>query len=206
MTARTTAAPALRRWGGARAGAGRPKRGAIASEPHKQRPALVASQPLHVIARVVRAAGALHDRAARRAIDRALRRSLGRTAFRIVHLRISSEPIRVAWAQRRAASPRPTPTIHRIELVVEATDRIALARGMQGFQVAAAKHLNRLRSRSGQVFADRYRARSLHTFAAVRRLIGPGWRAPGEHPAPPRLASPETPFLVDLVAVRHDSS
>ena len=49
-------APA-KRWGGARAGAGRPKRGAIASEPHKQRPALVARQPQHVIARVVRAAG-----------------------------------------------------------------------------------------------------------------------------------------------------
>ena len=208
MTARTTAAPAhaLRRWGGARAGAGRPKRGAIASEPHKQRPALVASQPLHVIARVVRAAGALHDRAARRAIDRALRRSLGRNAFRIVHLRISSEPIRASRAQRRGASPRPAPTLHRIELVVEARDRIALARGMQGFQVAAAKHLNRLRGRSGAVFADRYRARPLHTFGAVRRLIGPGWRVPGELPALPQLARPETPFLVDLAADRHDSS
>src|SRR6266508_1457189 len=60
----------------------------------------------------------------------------------------------------------------RIELVVEANDRIALARGMQGFQVAAAKHLNRLRGRKGTVFADRYRARPLRTFAAVREVIG----------------------------------
>jgi REP-associated tyrosine transposase len=142
-------APA-KRWGGARAGAGRPKRGAIASEPHKQRPALVARQPQHVIARVVRAAGALHGRDARRALARALRRSLGHSEFRIVHLRITSH----------------------IELVVEATDRIALARGMQGFQVAAAKHLNRLRGRSGPVFADRYRAHPLRTFAAVRGVIG----------------------------------
>ena len=143
-------APA-KRWGGARAGAGRPKRSAIASEPHKQRPTHVATQPVHVIARVVRAAGALHDRNARRAIERALRRSLGHAAFRIVHLRIAAA---------------------RIELVVEAHDRIALARGMQGFQVAAAKHLNRLRGRRGTVFADRYRARPLRTFAAVREVVG----------------------------------
>jgi hypothetical protein len=144
-------APAMKRWGGARAGAGRPKRGAIASEPHRRRPLHVASQPVHVVARVVRAAGALHHRHARRAIERALRRSFGHTAFRIVHLRIAAA---------------------RIELVVEASDRIALARGMQGFQVAAAKHLNRLRGRSGTVFADRYRARPLCTLAAVREVIG----------------------------------
>jgi hypothetical protein len=141
----------VKRWGGARAGAGRPKRGAIASEPHKQRPVHIATQPVHVVARVIRAAGVLHDRGARRAIERALRRSLGHSAFRIVHLRIAAA---------------------RIELVVEANDRIALARGMQGFQVAAAKHLNRLRGRSGTVFADRYRARPLRTFAAVRQVVG----------------------------------
>jgi hypothetical protein len=146
----TPLAPATKRWGGARAGAGRPKRGAIASEPHKPRPALVAKQPLHVIARVVRAAGALHGRDARRALERALRRSLGQAAFRIVHLRVTTH----------------------VELVVEASDRIALARGMQGFQVAAAKHLNRLRGRSGTVFADRYRARPLRTYAAVRAVLG----------------------------------
>ncbi|MEP6864881.1 MAG: hypothetical protein ABJE66_29955 [Deltaproteobacteria bacterium] len=140
-----------KRWGGARTGAGRPKRGAIASEPHKRRPIHVSTQPVHVVARVVRAAGVLHDRYARRAIERALRRSFGHTAFRIVHLRIASG---------------------RIDLVVEASDRIALARGMQGFQVAAAKHLNRLRGRSGTVFADRYRARPLRTFAAVREVVG----------------------------------
>jgi len=182
-------APAVKRWGGARAGAGRPKRGAIASEPHKQRPAHVATQPVHVIARVVRGAGALHGRDPRRAIERALRRSLGRSTFRIVHLRIS------------------TGTVHRIELVVEAADRIALARGMQGFQVAAAKHLNRLRGRRGTVFADRYRAQPLRTSGSVRRLIGPGWRVHREWRLPlPHLARPESPFLVGFAADRHDSS
>jgi len=172
----------VKRWGGARAGAGRPKRSAIASEPHKQRPIHIATRPVHVIARVVRAAGALHDRLARRAIDRALRRSLGHTAFRIVHLRIAAG---------------------RVELVVEADDRIALARGMQGFQVAVAKHLNRLRGRRGCVFADRYRARPLRTWAAVREVLGVPVRrlampqeieaAPAEHWI--RTAWPETTLL-----------
>ena len=172
----------VKRWGGARAGAGRPKRGAIASEPHKQRPIHIATRPVHVIARVVRAAGALHDRLARRAIDRALRRSLGHTAFRIVHLRIGSG---------------------RVELVVEADDRIALARGMQGFQVVAAKHLNQLRGRRGCVFADRYRARPLRTWAAVREVLGMPVRRlalPQEREAAPAerwipVAWPETALL-----------
>jgi len=173
----------VKRWGGARAGAGRPKRGAIASEPHKQRPAHLCSQPVHVVARVVRAAGVLHDRHARRAIERALQRSLGHSAFRIVHLRIAQA---------------------RIELVVEASDRIALARGMQGFQVAAAKHLNRLRGRRGCVFADRYRARPLRTFAAVREVVGTAvWRGPTSYELPDGVAErwiaiawPETALLV----------
>jgi len=46
---------------------------------------------------------------------------------------------------------------HALQLVVEADDRIALARGMQGFQVAAARALNALTARRGTVFADRYK-------------------------------------------------
>ena len=149
-------------WGGKRAGAGRPKRGAIASEPHQRRPLLSPHQPIHVIARVVRGAGALHDRHARRALARALQRSLGRSDFRIVHLAVVAG---------------------RLELVVEASDRHALARGMQGFQVAAARQLNRLRGRRGAVFPDRYRANVLVTRAAVRALLAP------DRPSFPRLGN-----------------
>lgn len=158
-------------WGGARTGAGRPKRGAIASEAHRARPPLSPRHPVHVIARVVRAAGSLNDQQARRAIERALQRSLGRTDFRIVHLAIVAG---------------------RLELVVEASDRVALARGMQGFQVAAARHLNRAKSRSGTVFADRYRARALITRAAVRAVIG---KAPATGCRWVRRAWPETVLL-----------
>jgi hypothetical protein len=156
-------------WGGKRAGAGRPKRGAIASERHQRRPTTSARVPVHVIARVVRGAGALHDRHARRAIARAVHRSLGRADFRIVGLAVVAG---------------------RLELVVEAADRHALARGMQGFQVAAARHLNRLRGRSGAVFPDRYRARPLLTRGAVRALLSAAPIAWIRH------AWPETVMLV----------
>lgn len=177
----------MNRWGGARRGAGRPKRGPIASEPHKTRPVLSPS-PVHVVARVVGAAGALHDRRARHAIEHALQRTLARADFRIVHLAVVTG---------------------RLELVVEATDRIALARGMQGFQVAAAKLLNRLRRRHGTVFADRYRARPLIGRAAVRAVVGgsPPPRGQRGHrtwrtykwPESMLLARPVIRLLVDLL-------
>ncbi|MFT3698281.1 MAG: hypothetical protein QM831_34380 [Kofleriaceae bacterium] len=137
----------LTKWGGRRAGAGRPKRGAIASEPHKTRPAIDPRRPLHVTARTTRV---ISDRKARRAIELALYRSLARSTFRIVHLAIRGR---------------------MIELVIEADDRDALARGMQGFQVSAARALNRVHAKTGQVFSDRYRARALITRAAIRALL-----------------------------------
>jgi hypothetical protein len=139
-----------KRWGGARANAGRPARGPIASEPHKRRPPLLPHQPVHVIARVVPRARPLRRRTAYAAIHRALRRSLGRSNFRIVALVIRN---------------------HRVEALIEADSALALARGMQGFQVAAARHLNRAHRRRGTVFADRYRMRILPTRAAVRAAL-----------------------------------
>lgn len=137
-------------WGGARAGAGRPAKHAIASEPHKIRPALSSRHPVHVTARVVPAVRDLRTRHAYAAIRRALVISLGRADFRIVHLAIVA---------------------NRIELVAEADDRLALARGMQGFQIAAARALNRRAGRTGTVFPDRYRPRILRTRPAVRAVL-----------------------------------
>src|SRR5262249_56099963 len=64
-----------------------------------------------------------------------------------------------------------------VHLIVEAESRIKLARGMQSFQISAAKHLNRAYSertgtrRRGQVFVDRYHARILKTPREVRNCI-----------------------------------
>ena len=96
------------------------------------------------------AVGGLRRRRAYRAVRRALATSLGRADFRIVELSVHAT---------------------RLELVVEADDQGALARGMQGFQIAAARHLNRAIGRRGQVFSDRYRARILASRRAVRLAL-----------------------------------
>src|SRR5262249_50107549 len=82
----------------------------------------------------------------------------------------------------------------RLELVVEADDRIALARGMQGFQVAAARSLNALARRRGTVFPDRYRARPLTSRPAVRATLG-GLPASRVH----RVAWPVTELLARVI-------
>jgi REP element-mobilizing transposase RayT len=138
-------------WGGARAGAGRPAKGPIPSEPHKPRPHLAAHHPVHVTSRLERTLSTLQTRRTYVALRRATHLSLGRTDFRIVHL---------------AVLP------HRVELIVEADNKAALARGMQGFQVSAARSLNREARRSGTAFPDRYKMRVLKTRPDVRDAIG----------------------------------
>jgi len=137
--------PALSRWGGARRGAGRPARSRPPSQPHKRRRAFFGGELLHVTARITRAVGSLNRVAARAAIDRALSKSRARSDFRIASLAI--------------APPLSRPGTPRLELIVEAADHHALARGMQGFQVSLARGLNASAKRRGTVFVDRYVAR-----------------------------------------------
>lgn len=58
-----------------------------------------------------------------------------------------------------------------IHLIVEAEDRSALSRGVQGLSVRIARALNKLMQRSGKVFEDRYHARVLGTPRQVRHAI-----------------------------------
>jgi hypothetical protein len=144
-------------WGGARVGAGRPARAAIPSEPHKRRPRLASHHPVHVTARLADVAAQLSRRRAYQAVRHAVRGSLIRADFRIVSLALDQRAL---------------------TLVVEADDERALARGMQGFQVAAARAINRALARTGRVFPDRYRARILTTAGSVTALLAgrrPGW-------------------------------
>jgi REP element-mobilizing transposase RayT len=50
-----------------------------------------------------------------------------------------------------------------VHMIVEANDRIALARGMQGLGIRIARRLNRLMERSGRILSDRYHAHILRT-------------------------------------------
>jgi REP element-mobilizing transposase RayT len=155
------------RWGGARAGAGRPAKGPIPSEPHKRRPHLAARHPVHITSRLERALSALQTRRTYAALKRATQLTLARDDFRIVHI---------------AVLP------HRVELIIEADNKTALARGMQGFQVSAARSLNREARRTGTAFPDRYKMRILQTRPDVRDAIG---RLPRARP----VAWPQTWLL-----------
>src|SRR3954467_8086717 len=130
--------------GGKRRGAGRPPKGARSGSPHKERPFLHARYPVHVVLRVVGAVGNLRRRCVYQAIREATLTTARREDFRIVQLSI----------QRT-----------HLHLLVEADDKRALARGMQGFEISAARHLNAAISkgqpgprRRGIVFPDRYHA------------------------------------------------
>jgi putative transposase len=130
--------------GGKRRGAGRPPRGARAGSSHQARPDLHARYPVHITLRVSREVGNLRRRCVYEAVREATLTTARREDFRIVHLSI----------QRT-----------HVHLIVEANDKAALAKGMQGFQISAAKHLNAAISkgqpgprRRGAVVPDRYHA------------------------------------------------
>jgi hypothetical protein len=60
---------------------------------------------------------------------------------------------------------------NHMHLIVEACDRHALARGMQGLGVRLARALNRCWGRAGRVLADRYHAHVLRSPREVRNAL-----------------------------------
>ncbi len=58
-----------------------------------------------------------------------------------------------------------------LHFVVEAVDRVALSRGMQGLLIRVARALNRHWGRKGRVFGDRYHDRALKTPKEVRHVL-----------------------------------
>ena len=112
---------------------------------------------MHVVIRVVAAVGSLRRGPAYRAVRAATIVALQKQNFRIVHLSLQKT---------------------HIHLLVEADDRRALSRGMQSFQISAAKHLNRMISkgrpgprRKGAVFSGRYYAEVIQSPLQARRAL-----------------------------------
>jgi len=155
--------------GGKRRGAGRPPKGPRSGSSHKVRPALASRYPVHVVLRVVSAVGNLRRRCVYRAVREATLTAARLGKIRIVHLSI----------QRT-----------HLHLLVEAHDKRALASGMQGFQISAARHINAAISkdrpgprRRGTVFPDRYHAEIITSPRQARhalRYVLANWRKHGE--------------------------
>ena len=134
--------------GGKRPGAGRPRGPGRHRYYPGKRPEHAKRNPVHVTLRVTRDVGTLRRRVAYQVVRRALR--WWKENFRVAHVSI----------QR-----------NHLHLIVEADDRRALTRGLQGFQIAVAKRLNAAMSRRGQVFLDRYHAEPLTSPRQVRNCI-----------------------------------
>src|SRR6266540_986051 len=137
-----------RTWGGLREGAGRPRTTGWVIR--KRRPEFPGRFPHHVTLRVRRDVGSLRTEKCFRRIKRAFFYGHDRFGMRLVEFSIQG---------------------NHIHLVVEATDRCALSRGIQGLTIRLARAINRVLSRRGKVFADRYHARILKTPTEVRNAV-----------------------------------
>ena len=145
----------LFRRGGKRRGAGRKPKGTRSGERHEARPEFTPHHALHVVMRVVPAVGSLRRRKMYRAMRDASITAALRERFRIVHISL----------QRT-----------HVHMLVEAEHRAALARGMQGFQISAARNINTAlgdgeRRRRGKVFADRYHLEVITSPTRARHVI-----------------------------------
>jgi REP element-mobilizing transposase RayT len=140
----------FRQRGGAREGAGRKPKGEMAGVRHGPRAALAARFPVHVTLRLRRGLPRLRRRPEYAALRAAFAAGCDRFGFRLVHYAVLND---------------------HLHLLVEAVDRTALSRGAQGLLIRVAKALNRLWSRHGKVFADRYHDRILKTPREVRHAL-----------------------------------
>ncbi|HSS02451.1 MAG TPA: transposase [Kofleriaceae bacterium] len=145
----------LFRRGGKRRHAGRKPKGTRAGSPHQARPTIKANQALHVVMRVVPEVGSMRRRELYKAVRDATLIAALRERFRIVHVSI----------QR-----------NHVHMLVEAHNNLALARGMQGFQISAARNVNTAlrvggRRRRGPVFADRYHLEVITSPTRAHRAI-----------------------------------
>jgi putative transposase len=139
----------LRTWGGARPGAGRKPNARVAGVSHLKRPHHDSRHPVHVTWRVRDEVPGLRGRAFR-AVRRAFVEARERLGARIVEFSVQS---------------------NHIHLIIEARDRASMSASLKGLAVRLARALNRLRDRTGAVFADRYHARALRTPLEVKRAL-----------------------------------
>jgi putative transposase len=157
----------LFRWGGKRKGAGRKPKGKRSRAAHGRRPEVKPWHALHVVLRVVPAVGSLRRRDVYKAVREATIVAAVREWVRVVHVSVQRD---------------------HVHLLVEAENKQALARGMQGFQISAARHINtllgdRCRRRRGKVFAERYHLEVITTPTRARNALGyvmNNWRHHGE--------------------------
>lgn len=132
--------------GGPRPGSGPKVRAGRRNVAHRSREEHAAAHPVHVTMRAHRLVPRLR---AQRVVTRIVA-SIGKSAkdtFRVLHFSIQA---------------------NHVHLLVEAADRTALSRGLQGLSIRIARQVNGLLGRRGSFWGDRYHARPLRTPREVR--------------------------------------
>jgi len=135
-------------WGGRRAGAGR-KPGPKPRVAHATR-APFRRLPAHVTLRLRADLPSLRTVAIVRELERSFAAGCARPGFRLAHYSLQG---------------------NHAHLIVEATDRGALGRGMKAIGARVARAVNRIAHRTGRVLADRYHLRLLPTPKEVRGAL-----------------------------------
>lgn len=136
-------------WGGPRTGAGRPA-GPRPRVHHVKRPPVANRYPAHVTLRVRGGVPSLRRKRFVRELRRSLRPACERGDFRLVH-----------WSIQR----------DHAHLVVEASGKQALGRGMKSIGARFARAVNRTFRRRGPVLDGRYHLRLLKTPREVRNAL-----------------------------------
>ncbi len=115
---------------------------------HQKRPPL--GGPIHVTQKICVGLPRLRTKATFRVVAGAVRAGNEKPGFRVVAFSLLS---------------------NHFHYIVEARDKVRLARGMQGLAIRVAKALNRHWGRRGKVFRERFFARALRTMQAMRRAF-----------------------------------
>ena len=136
--------------GGAQPDSGPKPKGGVAGVSHRQREALASRFPVHVTVKLGKGLPRLRRKQERKVLIAAFAAGCDRMGFRLCHYSILND---------------------QLHFLVEANDRNALSRGLQGLLIRVAKALNKLWGRRGKVFADRYHDRILKTPREVRNAI-----------------------------------
>jgi REP element-mobilizing transposase RayT len=140
--------------GGARPGAGRrPKIPGRPGVDHRQRAPVAPRFPVHVTLKLLTGLPRLRSKAAYEVLRAAFAAGCARNlsgAFRLCHYAVLND---------------------HLHLICEAEGRTALSRGLQGLLIRIAKALNKLWSRRGRVFADRYHDHILRSPREVRNAL-----------------------------------
>lgn len=139
----------FRTWGGRRAGAGRRPAAGRGAVPHRQRPVHESRCPVHVTLRGSRGLPSFRGDSLFAAVRAALAHA-STTAFRVLHFSVQAD---------------------HLHLVVEAECSTSLSRGIQGLAIRAAKAINRVLHRRGEVWCDRFHAHLLRTPREMRNAL-----------------------------------